>query len=93
MNCRQFWRYSLIRRQTITAQVINYILDLIRKGQVKPGERLPTEKQLKEIQPGVTDKATVTRLLGSREYYLFSDASGAGISGSRGWRRPASRHP
>jgi GntR family transcriptional regulator, transcriptional repressor for pyruvate dehydrogenase complex len=43
-----FWRFSLIRRQTITTQVINYILDLIRKGQVKPGERLPTEKQLTE---------------------------------------------
>jgi len=28
--------------------VITYILDLIRKGQVKPGERLPTEKQLTE---------------------------------------------
>jgi len=28
--------------------VINYILDLIKKGQVKPGERLPTEKQLTE---------------------------------------------
>jgi GntR family transcriptional repressor for pyruvate dehydrogenase complex len=39
---------SLIRRQTITAQVITYILDLIKKGQVKPGERLPTEKQLTE---------------------------------------------
>src|ERR1700737_1487679 len=45
-TCKQLWRYSLIRRQTITTQVINYILDLIRKGQVKPGERLPTEKQL-----------------------------------------------
>jgi len=43
------WRFiRLIRRQTITAQVITYILDLIRKGQVKPGERLPTEKQLTE---------------------------------------------
>ena len=42
------WRHSLIRRQTITAQVISYILDLIRKGVVKPGERLPTEKQLTE---------------------------------------------
>jgi GntR family transcriptional regulator, transcriptional repressor for pyruvate dehydrogenase complex len=43
------WRgISLIRRQTITAQVITYILDLIKKGQVKPGERLPTEKQLTE---------------------------------------------
>jgi GntR family transcriptional repressor for pyruvate dehydrogenase complex len=39
---------TLIRRQTITGQVINYILDLIKKGQVKPGERLPTEKQLTE---------------------------------------------
>ena len=26
---------------------------------------LPTEAQLKEVKPGVTDKATVTRLLGS----------------------------
>src|SRR5215472_4020056 len=41
-------RCSLIRKQTITTQVINYILELIRKGQVKPGERLPTEKQLTE---------------------------------------------
>jgi GntR family transcriptional regulator, transcriptional repressor for pyruvate dehydrogenase complex len=39
---------SLIRRQTITAQVISYVLDLIKKGHVKPGERLPTEKQLIE---------------------------------------------
>jgi GntR family transcriptional regulator, transcriptional repressor for pyruvate dehydrogenase complex len=38
----------LIRRQTITAQVITYILNIIKKGQVKPGERLPTEKQLTE---------------------------------------------
>jgi DNA-binding FadR family transcriptional regulator len=36
--------FSLIRKQTITAQVVAYILDLIKKGQVKPGERLPTEK-------------------------------------------------
>jgi GntR family transcriptional repressor for pyruvate dehydrogenase complex len=39
---------SLIQRQTITAQVIDYILGLIKKGKVKPGERLPTEKQLTE---------------------------------------------
>jgi len=39
---------GLIRRQTITAQVIAYILNIIKKGQVKPGERLPTEKQLTE---------------------------------------------
>jgi outer membrane protein assembly factor BamE (lipoprotein component of BamABCDE complex) len=30
-----------------------------------PRGNLPTEAQLKEIQPGVTDKATVTRVLGS----------------------------
>jgi len=39
---------SLIRRQTITAQVISHILGLIKRGEVKPGERLPTEKQLTE---------------------------------------------
>ena len=39
---------SLIRRQTITAQVITHILGLIKRGEVKPGERLPTEKQLTE---------------------------------------------
>jgi GntR family transcriptional regulator, transcriptional repressor for pyruvate dehydrogenase complex len=38
----------MIKRQTITAQVIEYILDLIKKGHVKPGERLPTEKHLTE---------------------------------------------
>ncbi len=38
----------MIKRQTITSQVIDYVLDLIKKGQVKPGERLPTEKQLTE---------------------------------------------
>jgi GntR family transcriptional repressor for pyruvate dehydrogenase complex len=38
----------VIQRQTITAQVITHILGLIKKGQVKPGERLPTEKQLTE---------------------------------------------
>ena len=38
----------MIRKQTITAQVITYILGLIKNGQVKPGERLPTEKQLTE---------------------------------------------
>lgn len=39
---------QLIRRQTITAQVIDHILDLIKSGHVKPGERLPTEKHLTE---------------------------------------------
>ena len=33
---------AVIKRQTITAQVIDYILDLIRTGRVKPGEQLPT---------------------------------------------------
>jgi GntR family transcriptional repressor for pyruvate dehydrogenase complex len=40
--------FSLIRRQTITAQVITHILGLIKRGEVKPGESLPTEKQLTE---------------------------------------------
>jgi GntR family transcriptional regulator, transcriptional repressor for pyruvate dehydrogenase complex len=39
---------SLIRRQTITAQVIDHILGLIKTGEIKVGDRLPTEKQLTE---------------------------------------------
>ena len=39
---------NLIRRQTITAQVIDHILGLIRTGEVRVGGRLPTEKQLTE---------------------------------------------
>src|SRR5258708_250840 len=38
----------LIKRQTLTSQVIDHILDLIQSGRVKPGEKLPTEKQLTE---------------------------------------------
>lgn len=39
---------DLIERQTITTQVIEHLLGLIRSGQCKPGDRLPTEKQLTE---------------------------------------------
>lgn len=38
----------LIQRQTITTQVIEHLLGMIKSGQVKPGDRLPTEKQLTE---------------------------------------------
>lgn len=38
----------MIKRQTITAQVIDHILDSIKSGKAKPGDRLPTEKQLTE---------------------------------------------
>jgi GntR family transcriptional repressor for pyruvate dehydrogenase complex len=36
----------LLKRQTLTSQVIDHILALIKSGNMKPGERLPTEKQL-----------------------------------------------
>jgi len=38
----------LLKRQTLTSQVIDYVLDLIKKGNMKPGSKLPTEKQLTE---------------------------------------------
>ena len=38
----------MIKRQTLTSQVIDHILALIKSGEVKPGEKLPTEKQLTE---------------------------------------------
>jgi GntR family transcriptional repressor for pyruvate dehydrogenase complex len=36
----------LLRRTTLTSQVVDYILGQIKSGQVKPGERLPTETEL-----------------------------------------------
>ena len=36
----------MIKRQTLTSQVFDHILNLVKSGQVKPGEKLPTEKQL-----------------------------------------------
>jgi GntR family transcriptional regulator, transcriptional repressor for pyruvate dehydrogenase complex len=38
----------MIKRQTVTSQVIDHIVDLIKTGQIKPGQRLPTEKELTE---------------------------------------------
>ena len=35
----------MIKRQTLTSQVFDHILNLIKSGQFKPGEKLPTEKQ------------------------------------------------
>jgi GntR family transcriptional repressor for pyruvate dehydrogenase complex len=37
---------QIIKRQTLTSQVIEYILGLIKTGKVKPGQRLPTEMEL-----------------------------------------------
>ena len=36
----------MLRRKTLTSQVIDYIVGLIKNGDVKPGERLPTEIEL-----------------------------------------------
>lgn len=36
----------MFRRQTVTSQVVDYILNLIKTGKVSPGEKLPTEFQL-----------------------------------------------
>lgn len=37
---------SLLKRKTLTSQVIDYVVGLIKNGEVKPGERLPTEHEL-----------------------------------------------
>ena len=42
-----------IRRQTLSSKVVDHLLGYIKSGQVKPGDRLPTEKQLTE-QLGVS---------------------------------------
>lgn len=36
----------MLKRQTLTSQAIEYILNLIKSGQVAPGGKLPTEKDL-----------------------------------------------
>ncbi len=36
----------MLRRRTLTSQVIEYVLGLIKSGKVAPGESLPTEKEL-----------------------------------------------
>jgi GntR family transcriptional repressor for pyruvate dehydrogenase complex len=36
----------VIKRQTLTSQVFDHILNLIKSGQIQPGEKLPTEKQM-----------------------------------------------
>jgi GntR family transcriptional repressor for pyruvate dehydrogenase complex len=36
----------MFRRQTVTSQVVDYVLNLIKTGKVPPGEKLPTEFQL-----------------------------------------------
>ena len=38
----------MLQRQTLRSQVIDYLLELMKSGQVKPGEQLPTEKTLTE---------------------------------------------
>ncbi len=37
-----------LQRQTLTVQVVEYVLNLIRSGQVRSGDRLATEKELTE---------------------------------------------
>jgi GntR family transcriptional repressor for pyruvate dehydrogenase complex len=36
----------MLKKQTLTSQVTDHVLALINQGKVKPGERLPTEKEL-----------------------------------------------
>lgn len=39
----------MLQRKTLTSQVIDYVLDLIRSGSVKPGQQVPTETELTQI--------------------------------------------
>lgn len=38
----------MLRRQTLTSQVVDYVLNLIKSGEVDAGQKLPTESQLIE---------------------------------------------
>jgi GntR family transcriptional repressor for pyruvate dehydrogenase complex len=39
----------MLKRQTLTGQVVEYIANLIKSGEKGPGDRLPTEKELTEL--------------------------------------------
>ncbi len=39
----------MLERQSLTFQVVDYVTSLIKSGQVKPGEKLPTGEQLSKI--------------------------------------------
>lgn len=39
----------MLKRQSLTTQVVDHVIALIKSGQAKPGEKLPTEKQFSEI--------------------------------------------
>jgi DNA-binding GntR family transcriptional regulator len=38
----------MIKRDTLTSRVFDYLMERIKSGQVKPGEKFPTEKELTE---------------------------------------------
>jgi GntR family transcriptional regulator, transcriptional repressor for pyruvate dehydrogenase complex len=40
---------GLLQRRTLTSQVIEYVLSLVKTGKVKPGQTLPTENELTAI--------------------------------------------
>jgi len=39
-------RQFMLKRKTLTSQVIDHVVEMIKSGQVKPGQRLPTETEL-----------------------------------------------
>lgn len=39
----------MLQRRTLTSQVSDYVMDLIRKGVVKPGQQVPTEAELTKL--------------------------------------------
>ena len=40
---------AVIKKQNVSAQIINYFLEKIETGAYKPGDRIPTERELTEI--------------------------------------------
>jgi GntR family transcriptional regulator, transcriptional repressor for pyruvate dehydrogenase complex len=39
----------MLKRKTLTSQVIDHIVGMIKNGDIKPGERLPTETQMTQL--------------------------------------------
>ncbi|WP_224752779.1 FadR/GntR family transcriptional regulator [Metabacillus arenae] len=74
-----------VNRKTLSKQVIDEIIDLLMTGQLKPGERLPSEFQLMDIcnvsRPVIREALTSLEVMGiinrkTRNGTFFSDKVG-----------------
>ncbi|MFH5181832.1 FadR/GntR family transcriptional regulator [Paenibacillus sp. TAB 01] len=75
-----------VKRETMSKQVVDQIIELLRSGQLKPGDKLPTESELSEklfvSRPVLREALSSLETMGmihrkTREGTFFSDKIGS----------------